>query len=113
MIEQLITLDAAPAAQGSGWSSMLMIVALIAIFYFMMIRPQQKKQKEIKKFRESLKEGDRVVTSGGLLGKIAGIKEDSFTVDLGNNIKVRVAKECVFPSAGAAQENAQADVKKQ
>lgn len=109
MIQQLISLQ---AQGGSGWSSILMIVALFAIFYFMMIRPQKKKQNEIKKFRESLKEGDRIVTSGGLLGKVAGIREDSFMVDLGGNIKVRVAKECVYPTANAAQESQQAEAKK-
>ncbi len=54
MLQQLITLDAAPAAAGGGMSGILMIVILIAIFYFMMIRPQQKKQKQIKAFREGL-----------------------------------------------------------
>jgi len=51
-------------AQGTGWANILMIVVLIAIFYLFMIRPQQKKQNEIKKFREGIKAGDRVVTEG-------------------------------------------------
>ena len=52
------------AATGSGMSSILMMVALIAIFYFFMIRPQTKRQKEIRKFRESLTTGDKIVTAG-------------------------------------------------
>ena len=65
-------------AQGgaSGWSSIIMIVALIAIFYFFMIRPQSKKQKEIKKFRDAMKKGDKVTTAGGIHGKIRDIKEN-------------------------------------
>ena len=55
------------AATGSGMSSILMMVALIAIFYFFMIRPQTKRQKEIRKFRESLTTGDKIVTAGGLI----------------------------------------------
>ena len=63
-------------AQGSGWTSILMIVALIAIFYFFMIRPQSKKQKEIKKFRDAMKKGDKVTTAGGIHGKISEINDD-------------------------------------
>ena len=61
--------------QGAGWSSIIMMVALVAIFYFFMIRPQTKRQKEIRKFREALSVGDKVVTAGGIYGKIKEIKE--------------------------------------
>ena len=71
------------AATGSGMSSILMMVALIAIFYFFMIRPQTKRQKEIRKFRESLTTGDKIVTAGGLFGKIKERSEER-----------RVGKEC-------------------
>lgn len=76
-------------AQGSGISSIIMIVALFAIFYFFMIRPQQKRQKEIKKFRESLGKGDSVVTAGGIHGKIRDIKEDSFIVEIADGVRIR------------------------
>ncbi len=102
MLYNLIMLeDAAPA--GGGLSSILMIVALIAIFYFMMIRPQQKQQKKIRQFREGIKEGDRIITAGGIHGKIVGIRDDSFMVDMGNNVKVRIDKNSVYPSAADAQ----------
>ena len=55
---------------GSGLMQILMIVALFAIFYFLMIRPQSKKQKEIRKFREGLQNGDKVITAGGIYGRI-------------------------------------------
>jgi preprotein translocase subunit YajC len=113
MISQMITLQTAAAGQANGYSSILMIVALIAIFYFMMIRPQQKRQKKINEFRKSLTKGDPVVTQGGLLGKIAEVRDDSFVVDLGGNVKVRVAKECVYPSAAEANVTAQAEGKNQ
>ena len=64
-----ILLQAQPAG-GSQWSGILMMVIIVAIFYFFMIRPQQKKQKEIQKAREALKVGDKVITSGGIYGKI-------------------------------------------
>ena len=56
-------------------SSLIMIVAMIVIFYFFMIRPQAKKQKELKKFREAMKPGDKVVTIGGIHGKILEIRD--------------------------------------
>ena len=70
-LNTILLQDAAPA--GGGLQGIIMIVAIIAIFYFMMVRPQQKRQKEIKKFREGLTVGDRVVTAGGIHGKITGI----------------------------------------
>ena len=59
--------------QGNPWSGIIMMIAIIAIFYFLMIRPQQKKQKEIKKFREGIKVGDRIITAGGIHGKVTSL----------------------------------------
>ena len=87
------------AQQGSVWESLIMIVALIAIFYFFMIRPQSKKQKEIKKFREGLQKGDKVITAGGIYGIIKEIKETSFVIEVTDNVKIRVDKNSVYPSA--------------
>ena len=82
----------------------IMIVALIAIFYFMMIRPQQKKQKEIRKFREGLKKGDNVITEGGIYGKIVEVRDDSFLIQVDSNVKIRVSRESVYPGAAEANE---------
>ena len=94
------------AATGSGMSSILMMVALIAIFYFFMIRPQTKRQKEIRKFRESLTTGDKIVTAGGgLFGKIKEVKSDSFIIEIAENPRVRIAKDSVYPSAAEAKDS--------
>ena len=69
MLNTILLQDASP--MGGGFQGIIMIVAIFAIFYFMMVRPQQKRQKEIKKFRENLTVGDRVVTAGGIHGKIS------------------------------------------
>ena len=92
------------AATGSGMSSILMMVALIAIFYFFMIRPQTKRQKEIRKFRESLTTGDKIVTAG-LFGKIKEVKSDSFIIEIAENTRVRIAKDSVYPSAAEAKDS--------
>ena len=86
--------------------NLIMIVALIAIFYFFMIRPQQKKQKEIKKFREGLNVGDRVITAGGIYGKIRAVKDTTITLEIADNVRISIDKGSVYPSADQAQESA-------
>ena len=92
-----ILLDAAP--QGGGLSGILMIVAMIAIFYFFMIRPQQKKQKEIKRQREAMKNGDKVVTAGGIHGKIKEIKETVIVIEVAQGVSIKVDISSVYPLA--------------
>lgn len=82
-----------------GWENIIMIVALIAIFYFFMIRPQSKKQKEIKKFREAMSNGDKVITAGGIYGKIRDIKENTILLEVADGVKITVDKGSVYPTA--------------
>ena len=90
--------------QGNPWSSLIMIVALIAIFYFLMIRPQQKKQKKIKEFRESIKVGDRVITAGGIHGKVTSIKDDTFSIAIAPDVNIKIDKGSVYPVGTPGQE---------
>lgn len=83
--------------------SILMLVAIVVIFYFFMIRPQQKRQKEEKKFREALSKGQRVVTIGGLHGKIADVKETSVLLEIADNVKVEVEKSAIAMSVASVQ----------
>ena len=87
------------AAQGDGGLGMiLMLVAMFAIMYFFMIRPQQKKQKEIQQFQNQLTEGTQVVTSGGIYGTVKSIDLTKNTIDLkiSRDVVVTVDKSCVF-----------------
>ncbi|MDR0795169.1 MAG: preprotein translocase subunit YajC [Tannerella sp.] len=96
-----ILLQTPPAQPQSGmgqYSSILMIVAMIAIFYFLMIRPQQKKQKEIQRTRNAMKNGDKVITAGGIHGIIKDIKETSILVEVDEGIRIRVEKSSVYAS---------------
>jgi preprotein translocase subunit YajC len=88
-----------PAAGGSQWTGILVMVAVIAIFYFFMIRPQQKKQKDIQKAREALKTGDKVVTAGGVYGKIKEIGDTYMLIEIADNVRIRIDKTSVFASA--------------
>ena len=92
---------AAPGQQGGmgAYSGILMMVLIFVVFYFFMIRPQTKRQKEIKAQREAMKQGDRVVTSGGIYGKIRDIKETTVTVEIADNVRITVDKNSVFATA--------------
>ena len=86
------------AAAGGSWSGMIMIIAMIAILYFFMIRPQQKKQKEIRKAREAMKSGDKVVTAGGIYGRIKEVKETTFIVEIAAGVTIKIDKGSVYPT---------------
>ena len=90
---------------GSGLSMVFMMVALFAIMYFFMIRPQQKKQKEIQKMREALKAGDKVITSGGVYGKIKEIEDTAIIVEVAEGVRVKVDKASVFAATNEPQSN--------
>jgi preprotein translocase subunit YajC len=102
-----ILLQAAQGAPQGGflqqWQGPLMIVAMIAVFYFLLIRPQSKRQKEIQKQREALKAGDKVVTSGGIYGIIKELKDNAVIIEIADNVKIKVDKTSVFPSAEDAR----------
>ena len=93
----MILLQASSAA-GSGMSSILMIVALIAIFYFFMIRPQSQKQKKINNFRAGLSKGDKVMTAGGIYGKIREIKEKTVVLEIADGVRITIDKGSIYES---------------
>lgn len=109
MIENAILLEGATAGAGAGAGMMniIMIVALIAIFYFFMIRPQQKKQKELRKQREAMAKGDNVVTAGGIYGRIREIDANTMLIEVDKDVKIRVDRNSVYPSAVQANEGIQ------
>ena len=96
---------AAQAAQGGGYSMIIMMVAIFAIMYFFMIRPQQKKQKEIRNFQNSLAEGTEVVTAGGMYGTVKriDIEKNIIELSIANGITIKVDRNYVFANAGAQQ----------
>ena len=86
-------------AGGSMTQSLIFMVVIIAIFYFFMIRPQQKKQKAIIKAREAMQNGDKVVTAGGIHGRIREVRENYFLLEISNGVTIKVDKASVFASA--------------
>ena len=112
MLNLILLQDAAPAAGGGGgMMSLVMIVMLIAIFYFFMIAPQQKKQKKINAFRENLKKGDKVMTAGGIYGRIREINDTFVLLEIDNNVTIKIDKNSIYQSMQDVVETG-SDVKK-
>ncbi len=86
------------SAQGGGMSFIIMMVAIFAIMYFLMIRPQQKKQKEITKFQNALKVGDSIVTGGGVHGivKKVNLENGTINIEIANDVIITVEKTSIY-----------------
>ena len=103
----LILLQAeAGAQQDSQWTFWVMMALIFVVFYFFMIRPQTKKQKELQKQRDNMKKGDKVVTAGGLYGEIKEVQENTFLVTIAKDVTIKIAKESVYADAADAQQAA-------
>ncbi len=104
------TLAAATGASDAPpfYMQMLPLVAIFAIFYFLLIRPQQKRAKEHKVKLDSVKKNDKVVTGGGLIGKVVKVDEDYVDIDLGGGLKVKAVKSTladIVPPGGTKPAN--------
>ncbi|MGN0543034.1 MAG: preprotein translocase subunit YajC [Acutalibacteraceae bacterium] len=117
------TQSGATAQQGNPVSMIIMMVALFAIMYFVMIRPQKKKQKEEQTMRDSVQVGDEITTIGGIVGRVVTVKEDSLIIETGadrNKMKImrwavstnNTANEKMEAERQAAKEAAEAEKKK-
>ena len=93
-----ILLQAADGAQGADWANMGVLLLIFVIFYFFMIRPQTKRQKEIKKFQDSLENGKTVITQGGIYGRVKEVKDNYVLIEVADGVKIRVNKNMVFDS---------------
>ncbi len=97
--------EAQQQPEGSPWSFWIMIVAMIAIMYFFMWRPERKRRKQMEEFRNGLKKGDKVITAGGIYGTVKEVNENSLLIEVDGNITLRVDKGMVVgdPSNGTAR----------
>ena len=86
----------APAGAANPLTSLLPLVLIIVVFYFFMIRPQVKRQKELKNYRNSLQKSDKVITTGGIYGKITDVKDTTVTIEIAENIRIKVDKSAVL-----------------
>src|SRR4030043_1356276 len=97
LIAQVILMTQPKEGQ-KPWTTFIPLILVMVVFYFFLIRPQMKKQKDLKNFRESLKKGDKIVTAGGIYGKINNIAENIITIDVGNNVLLKIDKSAIVRS---------------
>ena len=93
-------------AGGFAGSFMIMMVAIFAIMYFFMIRPQNKKQKEIQNFRNNLQMGQDVITAGGIYGKVKSIEGNVVKLEIASVLKIRIDNNSIYADAAATQQQA-------
>jgi len=94
------------AQDPSGWSKyngIVMLVVIVGIFYFLMIRPQQKRQKAIQEARKAMRPGDKAVTAGGIHCKIKEIDDTTILVEIDEGVRIRVDKASVYASSDDIQ----------
>ena len=85
----------AGAASGSAWMQLLPLVLIFVVFYFLLIRPQQKRAKQHRELVESLKTGDSVVTAGGIHGKVTAVQEGVVTLEVATGVKIKVNRTAI------------------
>jgi preprotein translocase subunit YajC len=98
-----------PAGGASGQSNALItflpLLLVFVVFYFFMIRPQMKKQKEMTNYRSSLKKGDKVITTGGIYGRINEVKDNYVMMEVGGDLKLKVDKSALLKDTTATDQN--------
>lgn len=97
--------QAAAPMGGNGSMMWIMLIAMFAILYFFMIRPQNKKQKEIAKFRKTLAVGQDVVTAGGIYGTIKEVADAYILLEISNGVKIKIDKNSIFGTATDVNQN--------
>jgi preprotein translocase subunit YajC len=92
----------ATGGQSNAFITFLPLILVFVVFYFFMIRPQMKKQKEMTNYRSSLKKGDKVITTGGIYGRVHEVKDNYIMMDAGGDMKLKVDKSALLkdPSTG-------------
>ena len=110
MLSTILLQAQTQGAGGSMGSTILMFALLIVVFYFFLIRPQSKRQKEVRKFQDSLENGKSVITQGGIYGKIKEVKDNYVILEIAEGVKIKVNKNMLFdatdPSSASSNETA-------
>jgi preprotein translocase subunit YajC len=94
----------AQGGQGGGWTMLLMLALIFVVMWLFMIRPQQKRQKELNNFRDSLKKGDKVVTVGGIYGTVLDVNDNKVMLEIDKDVKIKVDKASLVKDFSEAQQ---------
>ncbi|WP_240509517.1 preprotein translocase subunit YajC [Geofilum rhodophaeum] len=96
MFNLFLSMPPQAAEAANPLMSLLPFLAIIVIFYFFMIRPQMKRQKELRKYRESLKKGDKVITTGGIYGRVTEVKDAYVSVEIAKEVEIKIDKSAII-----------------
>ena len=99
------------APLGAGLTSFIPLILIFVVFYFLLIRPQQKKAREHQDFLSSLKKGDEVVTSAGIHGKITGLTDAIATLEIAEGVRIKITRASILSSSAEAKKQAEAPAK--
>ncbi|MCK5079097.1 MAG: preprotein translocase subunit YajC [Bacteroidales bacterium] len=102
-MNSIILMMGSQEGEGNQLMNFLPLILIVLVFYLFFIRPQMKKSKDQKKFREALKKGDKVITIGGIHGKILEISETTITLDIGNQIRMTFQKSAISADPSTQQ----------
>lgn len=94
-MHKVFFLQIVPEGDNSGIMNIIFLVVIFVIFYFFMVRPQNKKRKELQNLRDNLKKGDSIVTIGGIHGKVVDVKETTVVINIDTNTKIKVDKSSI------------------
>lgn len=103
MLSIILMMQPQDGAEANPLMSFLPLLLIVVVFYFFMIRPQMKRQKETRKFREGLKKGDHVVTTGGIYGKVSEIKDTTIILEIAKDVQIKVDKNGIVKDMSDAQ----------
>ncbi len=103
--------DAASAGAAGGIASFVPLILIFVVFYFLLIRPQQKKAKEHQAYLSNLKKGEKVITSGGIHGRITGLTDTTVTLEIAENVRIKVTRSSIMGSEAAMDKQAAAPAK--
>lgn len=98
---------AAPAGQPPAWMNFVPFLVILVVFYFFLIRPQAKKQKEVQSFLSALKVGDQVITNSGILGRITGLTEAVANLEIANGVQIKILRSQILSSQASLQAQTQ------
>ena len=101
--EEVVAVAAQNGVMGGNWSFWVMIIAMIAIMYFFMWRPEKKRRQEMQNFRDGLKAGDKVITAGGIYAVVKKVEETSLLIEVDSNVTLRIDKNMVVAAPTAPE----------
>lgn len=96
MFSLFLSLPPQAAEAPNPLMSLLPFLLIIVVFYFFMIRPQMKRQKELRKYREALKKGDKIITTGGIYGRVLEVKDTQVIMEIADNVSIKIDKSAVI-----------------